>query len=218
MLWIAGALALILTWGFIMPVYFGKEAVFSHAAILSIKIIPTTMAALFALTAFLKSGGADRYALLICIGLFVCAVADYQLGVRFVVGGALFFAGHMLYLAALGSFRRPTWWSLPVFLLAVIGLWFFCHRYFDQFPSKLLFLGVLVYCMALGALLGFSLPLPFLSFSRRAVLAALGAALFVLSDMGTCHVILGHASRQFDFMSLGVYYTAQLLLGMSAFL
>ena len=218
MLWIAGALALIVTWAVIMPLYFTNEGVLSQAAVLTIKIIPTSAAALFALTAFLKSGGADRYALLIFLGLVVCAAADYLLGVKFIVGGALFFTGHMFYLAALGSFRRPTWWSLPVFILAVIGLWFFCHRYFDQFPSKLLFVGVMVYCMALGALLGFSLPLPLLKFSRRAVLAALGAALFVLSDMGTCHVILANPGKRFDFMSLGIYYTAQFLLGMSAFL
>lgn len=217
MLWFLGALALFSTWFLIMPINFGRVAGLSTAMRLTVKTIPTVLAALFGLAALLRSGGTDRYALLIFIALCVCAAADYLLGVKFIVGGVLFFAGHMLYLTALGGFHKPTWHSLPVFLLAVIALWLFCHRYFDQFPSKLMYLGVLVYCMALGALLGFSLPLPFAAPSRRTVLAALGALLFVLSDMGTCHVILGNATRQFDFMSLATYYTGQFLLGMSAF-
>ena len=53
--------------------------------------------------------------------------------------------------------------------------------------------------------------------SLEAEQAALGAMLFVLSDMGTCHVILAKPSIQFDFTNIGIYYTAQFLLGMSAF-
>lgn len=218
MLWFIGLLAVAATWFGVMPLYFGRIPGFSKAQTLTVKTVPTASAALFALAAFLQSGGDNRYALLIFIGLCVCAAADYLLGVKFIVGGALFFTGHLFYLTALGGLRAPDGWSALVFALAVAGLWLFCRRYFRLFPSKLLYLGVLVYCCALGALLGFSLPIPFQTLSRRTVLAALGAALFVLSDMGTCHTILCKASRRFDYTSLGIYYTAQFLLGMSAFL
>lgn len=218
MLWLFAALALSLTWFVIMPFRFCLPSSASRTLDLTVKIIPTTMAALFGLAAFLRSGGADRYALLIFVGLCVCVAADYLLGVKFIAGGALFFTGHMFYLAALGGIQKPAWWSLAVFAVSVIALWLFCRRYLHLFPSKLMVLAVMVYCCALGALLSFSLPLPFTVFSRRTVLAALGALLFVLSDMGTCHVILAKPSRQFDYASLGIYYTAQFLLGMSAFL
>ena len=217
MLWLFAALALLFTWLVSMPTLFFRLEGASQALKLTVKTIPTVLAALFGLAALLKSGGTDRYALFIFVGLCVCAAADYLLGVKFIVGCALFFAGHMLYLTALGGFQKPGLWSIPIFLAAVIGLWLFCRQYLHLFPSKLLYLGVLVYCCALGALLAFSLPLPFAAFSRRTVLAALGAVLFVVSDMGTCHVILAKPSVQFDFTNIGIYYTAQFLLGMSAF-
>ncbi|MBQ7866797.1 MAG: hypothetical protein IJ354_01425 [Clostridia bacterium] len=217
MLWLCGALALTVTWFGIMPSYVNRTPGVAQAAYLTAKVLPTAMAALFGCVAFILSGGTDRYALLIFLGLAVCAAADVLLDVKFVVGGALFFTGHLLYMAALTRCRKPDAWSLIVFVLSVAGLWLFCRRYFHLFPSRLLFAGVLVYCMALGMLLGFSLPLPFHALSRRSVLAALGAVLFVLSDMGTCHTILTPVSKTFDRCSLGVYYTAQFLLAMSAF-
>ena len=89
MLWFIGLLAVAATWFGVMPLYFGRIPGFSKALTLTVKTIPTASAALFALAAFLQSGGADRYALLIFIGLCVCAAADYLLGVKFIVGGAL---------------------------------------------------------------------------------------------------------------------------------
>ena len=163
------------------------------------------------------SGLGDRYALLVFIALCVCAAADVMLGLKFVIGGALFFTGHMLYIAALGGECGLTPAGLGVFAVAFVALLCFLRRYFHLFPSKWLFLGVAVYCAALGALLAFSLPAPFVVLSRRTVLAALGALLFVLSDMGTCHSILMDPSPHFNYLSLGTYYTAQFLLGMSAF-
>lgn len=217
MLILCGAAALAATWLVFNPIYQGSIPGLSKMKRLTVKAIPTALAALFAAVAFF-SGRGDTYALLIFIALCVCTAADVLLGVRFIVGGAFFLTGHVLYITALGGYRSPTWWSLPVFVLAFIGLWLFLGRYRDKFPSRLMYLGVLLYCAALGLLLGFSLPLPFLAFSRRSVLAALGAALFVLSDMGTCHCILSTASKRFDFISLGIYYTGQILLGMSAFI
>lgn len=217
MLIFCGIAALAVTWFVFNPVYQGSVPGLSQAKRLTVKAIPTALAALFAAVAYF-SGRGDTYSLLIFIALCVCTAADVLLGVKFIVGGVFFLMGHVLYITALGGYRSPTWWSVPVFVLAFIGLWVFLQRYRDKFPSRLMYLGVLIYCCALGLLLGFSVPLPFLAFSRRSLLAALGAALFVLSDMGTCHCILTPAGKRFNFISLGVYYTGQILLGMSAFL
>lgn len=217
MLILAGFLALAVTWFLLNPLYQKGLPGKLKPNHLGVKAIPTAIAALFAAAAFFFFGG-DRYSLLIFLALVVCTAADVMLGVKFIVGGILFFSGHILYLIALGGYHSPTGWSLMVFLLAVPALWLFCRQYAGKIPGKLLFAGVLLYSTALGALLAFSLPLPFLLPSRRSLFAALGAALFVLSDMGTCHCMLTKTSKRFDFFSLGIYYSAQIFLGMSAFL
>ena len=48
-------------------------------------------------------------------------VADVMLGVRFEAGGALFFAGHLLYLTALSCNQAPSVWSAAVFAAAVLA-------------------------------------------------------------------------------------------------
>lgn len=213
MIWLAAAV--LATWFLIMPVYFSRNPRMTQALRLAVKAVPTALAALFALIAY--SHGGETYALLIFIGLCVCTAADVLLGIQFIVGGALFLTGHIFYMTALGGLHTLSGALFPVALIAYAGLALFLRRYFPLFPHKLLIAGVLVYALALGLLLGFSLPLPFSVLSQRNVLAALGAALFVLSDMGTCHTILANPGRTFDYCSLGTYYTAQLLLGMSAF-
>ena len=50
-----------------------------------------------------------------------------------------------------------------------------------------------------------------------ALFAALGALIFVLSDMGVCHGMLCRIPKKLNFLYLGIYYLAQLLLGLSAF-
>ena len=76
MLWLCGALALTVTWFGIMPSYVNRTPGVAQAAYLTAKVLPTAMAALFGCVAFILSGGTDRYALLIFLGLTVCAAAD----------------------------------------------------------------------------------------------------------------------------------------------
>ena len=80
-----------------------------------------------------------------------------------------------------------------------------------------MFVLVRIYSAALAVVLALSLPLPFVDFSARTLLAALGALVFVLSDMGVCHGMMRKISKKQDFLYLGIYYLAQLLLGLSAF-
>ena len=154
---------------------------------------------------------------MIFIGLCVCTLADVALDVRFEVGGALFFTGHVVYVAALSQYRVLSWWCLTVFVVALAGLWCFALRYRRHFPKPHLLAGVMIYVVALAALLAFSLPLPLLAPSARSTLAALGAVTFVVSDMTLCHNLLLKRPSSCHFVSLGSYYMAQLLLALSAF-
>ena len=48
------------------------------------------------------------------------------------------------------------------------------------------------------------------------IYAASGAALFVVSDMTLCYNTVQKKPTLWHYISLGIYYTAQLLLGLSA--
>ena len=48
------------------------------------------------------------------------------------------------------------------------------------------------------------------------MLAAAGAALFVASDMTLCYNPVQKKPTLWHYLSLGIYYSAQLLLGLSA--
>lgn len=177
----------------------------------------TALAAAFAAAGYFSAEVRDLYGLMIFIGLCVCTLADVALDVRFEVGGALFFTGHAVYVAALSQYRVLSWWCLTVFVIALAGLWCFALRYRRHFPKPHLLAGVMIYVVALAALLAFSLPLPLLAPSARSTLAALGAVTFVVSDMTLCHNLLLKRPSSCHFVSLGIYYMAQLLLALSAF-
>ena len=138
------------------------------------------------------------------------------LEIRFEVGGFLFFSGHVLYVVALSLYRPVSWWCLTAFAVAAVCLEFFLSHYTKEVSEKRIVLGLRVYALALAALLGFSLPLPFLAFSPRSVLAACGAALFAVSDLTLCHNTIRKKPQSWHRNSLGVYYAGQLLLGLSA--
>jgi len=216
MRWIMAVLASALTTFLIMPIHYRWIGHVNHNWMLITKVLPTLICAAFAGVALISRGG-ERYAWLVFTGLCICAAADVMLGVHFVTGGALFLLGHLFYMAAFCTRQRPDKWSLVVFAAALALLWLFVWHFKPRIHPPLLFAGVLLYAAALAALLALSLPMPFRSFSARTLLAALGAIIFVLSDMGVCHGMLYRIPKKLDFTYLGIYYLAQLLLGLSVF-
>lgn len=213
MLYVAVAVALI--WLLWMPLHFRLKA--RRTLSLVAKVIPTLTAAAFAGYACFGMGQRNAYAELIFAGLLVCSLADWMLGVRFEVGGALFFIGHVFYTLAMALYRHVSLWSLAVFVVAEVCLWLFLSKYKRDIESRFIVLGLSIYSLALSALLAFSVPLPFLSYSRGALLAACGAALFVVSDLTLCHNTVRDKPDMWHFLSLGAYYMGQLLLALSAF-
>ena len=104
-----------------------------------------------------------------------------------------------------------------MFVLALAGLWRFALRYRRYFPRPHLLAGVLIYVVALAALLAFSLPLPLLAPSPRSTLAALGAATFVVSDMTLCHNLLLKRSTPYHFVKPGHLLHGAASAALSAF-
>lgn len=206
----------LLTWALCMPLHFYGKKQKNKVLSLVFKALPTIMAAMFAGYAALFLPGSDDYARLIFLGLCVCVFADVLLDIRFEIGGFLFFLGHVLYVLALSRYRVLSWWCLTVFVIAAAVLEIFVYRYRDKVPARFILLGLQIYALALSALLAFSLPLPFLAPGTRSVLAAVGAALFVASDMTLCYNTVQKKPTLWHYLSLGIYYSAQLLLGLSA--
>lgn len=215
MRWIMALLAILASVLVIMPAHYHRFGHLSRFWVQVTKVVPTLICAAFAGTAYFAGG--ETYSLLIFIGLCVCAAADVMLGVHFVTGGALFLVGHLFYISAFCVQQPPSGWSIPVFAALLALLWLFVWHFRSRIQPPLLFLGVLTYSAALAVVLCLSLPMPFLAFSARTLLAALGAVIFVLSDMGVCHGMLFKIPRRLDACYLGIYYLAQLLLGLSAF-
>ena len=216
MLWMLSALAAGLTAFLIMPVHYRWIGHVGRKGMLLTKVLPTLICAAFA-GAALVFRGAERYAWLVFIGLCICAAADVMLSLHFVTGGALFLLGHLFYMAAFCTQQRPDQWTLVVFAAALVLLWLFVWQFRPRIQQPMLFAGVLLYSTALAMLLALSLPMPLRALSGRTALAALGAVIFVLSDMGVCHGMLYRIPKKLDFVYLGIYYLAQLLLAISAF-
>ena len=214
MRWIMALLAVLATVLVIMPVRTLFPAKRSRFWNLTFKVLPTLICAVFGGAAFFSTG--DLYALLIFIGLCAGAVADIMLNIHFITGGALFLAGHLFYMAAFCIQQPPAWYSFAVFA-AAFGLLQLFLRYFRTGMSRRMLILVRIYSAALAVVLALALPMPFFAFSQRSLLGALGAVIFVLSDMGVFHGMTCRISRRRDQFYLAIYYLAQLLLGLSAF-
>ena len=198
-----------------------------------LKVIPTLMAAWMALYTCLTYP-VDTAAWLMCAGIGLGAVADAMLAYQFKLGGLLFFLAHCLYIAA---FLRlcPPGGASAVVLLAALGVAFlFLGRYGTRFVGAALRAGGTIYTVTLCVLLAVALPAPLILGGPRAMLGAVGAGLFVLSDALLCRNSVAHritrardaengktdlrAERRRDMvelLTLGCYYTAQAALALS---
>lgn len=212
---ILAIIALILAWAVIMPVRFhlmkgNDDTPFTFF----LKTLPTACAAALAVYAALWANPVP-YARWMALGLIICTAADVVLGIHFITGGFLFFCGHVCYILALMGQQSPSVWNAIIFVIAMVVLQGFLIAYRKRMTDKLLAYGVCVYAMALSGLLASALPLPFLGSSFRPALAAIGALLFVLSDATLCDNMVNDRPLPNQYISLGIYYTAQFLLGLS---
>ncbi|MBP3648322.1 MAG: lysoplasmalogenase [Clostridia bacterium] len=150
-------------------------------------------------------------------GLILCLGGDIVLGIHFIAGGGLFLLGHVCYV--IGLLTRQT--LAPVhgilFVSVLVLLVVFLSLFRSRMPDKRLFPAVCVYAAALAALIAAALPLPFTAGTPQSYLAALGAILFVISDMTLCDNMLNTRPLRNEYISLSIYYAAQFLLGASLF-
>ena len=179
---------------------------FSRPVAVFFKGMATFCACLLAFYGAARSGRTADF--LLAIGLFVCAVADVVLDIRFVAGMGVFALGHALFCAAYIILCPPT--TLNFILLAffavliTLGALKFKKRLGQRAVSFVLYAYVLFAMLSLGV-------------TQRPVLA-IGAVFFVISDTTLAKNILLGASRRQDYFSLGCYYLGQYLIALSVIL
>ncbi|MDD3409894.1 MAG: lysoplasmalogenase family protein [Eubacteriales bacterium] len=203
-----------LIWLALMPAHFYFIRKGRKGLVMLFKGLPTLLCAVLA-AVFGAEG--EEFARLMLVGLAVCLAADEAIEVRLEAGGALFFVGHVLYVAALVTLKRPGVAGALVFAASAAGLNVFLRRYRAKILDRRLYVCLTLYTLALSALLGAAAPLPFEAFSRRTALAAVGAVLFVISDMTLCRNSVENRPEREKYVSLGIYYMAQLCFAVCAF-
>lgn len=209
--------AVVVIWFVLMPLRFNFKRQENLPLSLLFKAASTLVTVAFAGYACFLLPQPNAYALFIFLGLCLGVSADVWLEIRLPVGGVLFFLGHVVYIAGFLIQGIPPL-SLAAsgfILLALFAAWFL-RRYRDKLPPSL-YRSFQAYALALCALLSIGVALRYAAPSRRTTLAALGAALFVVSDMMLLDNFVKKSPAPARYVSLGIYYMAQFLLALSAF-
>lgn len=147
---------------------------------------------------------------LLFVGLCVCTAADVVLDLRFVYGMGLFALGHGCYMAAYVLAAPPDGRSLIVFAVLFAA----CLSQYGRLKNKY---GAAHnvkprYCLYYATVLCVMLAL---AVTQKGVLLC-GAALFVLSDfLLSIRYMRAITGKPYDYICLGTYYLAQLLIGAS---
>lgn len=197
-----------LTLGVCLPGYIRDKQ--GHRALL-LKWLGTFSAAVMGIVGAARFGGAGW---LCAAGLFVCAIADVVLEKQFYAGMACFAAGHICYVAwfltraPLGVTHLLAFLVLMAVSLVTIHCWTgIRNRQALPLMGYALFLSLMGACGVGCAPLGLS-----------GLTTAVGAVLFVASDMMVYRGLLKPWGRKADTFAMGIYYGAQLLFGLSCLL
>ena len=170
-----------------------------------------------------KVCGDAQFAKLIIIGLLLGFVADILLNLRFVfekkgtiiflVGILVFLSGHILYLCALIPRCRCLGACIiaGVVLTALIMIWIFskitAKPAFKIFGVFYIGAIVIMNCVAIGILIT--------SFSTQALIFAIGAVLFLVSDIVLILNTFGSETKfSLRITNLGLYYLGQLFIAL----
>ena len=207
MLWMYAVCALTLL--VCLPFFMHYKKALHYKLAASFKALGTLCAASLALTAALRL---DPHYWICFAALVLHAVADYLLEFNLYWGEGFFLAGHICYIAFFTRLFPVTAIHLivAVCLLAVTAYLFWRWRKtigkrMAPFAVYAFILAVTTAC-AIGCLSAHTL---------QGQLIALGGALFYISDAFVLGRLLFGAGRAADWMILILYYSAQLLIGVS---
>lgn len=166
----------------------------------------------------LRGGGLSSGEIIIAAAALF-ALADVLLNIRFIWGVAAFAAGHVSLIVWLfrqeAALHQPLF-TAPVLLIAaaLYALAVFLFKGYLKKAGKLTF-ALLPYAAILSLMTGVSLTLPCLG-GVRYLPFALGAGLFMISDLMVARGILIGSPRRFHILTMIVYESAVLLMSLCA--
>jgi len=202
------------------PVLLVSLAVVSALWVLGIRFLPspwrgipsTPLTTLFLLlaAAVVQTGVPARYKWSIVTGLGCSAVGDLSLilpGNWFVPGLGSFLAAHLCYLWAFTGDSRLAGRKLPFVVWAAFGILLLACLW--PGVAGPLRLPVLLYTLAISAMAAQASSRALAKRDAAAILAAVGAALFVASDSVLAFQRFRHPLAWGRFVVLGTYFAAQ---------
>ncbi len=141
--------------------------------------------------------------------LLLCAIADVMLERKFYVGMVFFMGGHLCYIAWFLQRQPLVRLQIIVFGVLLVAAIYLILKLHPLLKEKLVpysaYAAVLITMCACGV--GCAAG------GTAGILTAIGAVLFVVSDMMVCWGTLKSTSVPFDWTTMAIYYTAQLCLG-----
>ena len=163
-----------------------------------------------ALAGALRAGGP---AWLCAAALCLCACADVLLEMNFLLGMVVFMGGHGCYIAwflTRGALGATHLWAFAALLAtASLLLWHWSGQLKGRLLPFALYATVLCVMGGCGIATGLSAG------TAAGLMMAAGALCFALSDAMVCRGVLGPVTRPFDYGTMILYDSAQLLLGLS---
>ena len=204
-------LAAVVALGLCLPMFMHAKETHRTTQGLWWKSLGTTCGLILAVAGAMMQGG-NRW--LAVAALALCVAADALLEIKFYMGMGLFLGGHLCYIAWFLCRQKLGMVQMIAFLvLAVIGILLIAHLR-PMLKGRMIpysvYAGVLISMCACG--------IGCVTGGTAGILTAVGAVLFLISDVMVCWETLQSVSRAFDWSAMAVYYAAQLCLGAAALL
>ena len=164
-----------------------------------------------------EGSGKSNFKYLVCIGLFICFVADIILNIWFMIGAIIFAVGHIFYFVAYLTLCKFSWkdivCGLCVAVPSVLVLVLYPFDYQGMFPV------IVIYAMIISFMVGKAISLALFSEISKVskTLILTGSILFFLSDLALLFCMFGNGGVVADNICLLTYYPGQGLLACSVY-
>lgn len=184
----------------------GERQWYKKPWLLAFKGSTTAFGGLLALYAYVQTG--QPHALVMALGIFVCALADVLLEIRFLAGMACFALGHVAYMVSFWMRRPPQLPSLVLLVVLVLFVVAMVLRLRKKVAFSILPHGL--YALLISGMAALALG--------QSAIVFIGALLFVISDAIIARRLVFPEKDPWDRACILLYYSAQFILAASLLL
>lgn len=161
----------------------------------------------------LVAGSCDPIICMLPLGMFLCAIGDIILEIRFFKGGCFFLAGHLVYVIAVYCiFNAVSWITLAAFvILAATGTFITITKLDKKYRVPLLMYNIVIsasFALGITLVIGWSLP---------GTPVGAGLMLLVVSDWLLARNKLYGSNFKRSLISLVCYFGGQILISSLVF-